>query len=109
VPEQAPRIEELYDGETVARLDACARREVARVEGAPLPVRTRAAASVFVAAVGLGLQEVLEPRKEAPVIEEVDADGLDAGEVVRLLWTGEPRTTVALVRPWLLAGHTVPA
>jgi hypothetical protein len=102
VAHDPPPIEQVYDTETLDRLDAWARRETARVADEPLPARTRAAASVFVAAVGLGIQEVLEPRKQAPVFEEVDADGLDRGEAVRLLWTGEPRTTVALVRPWLL-------
>jgi hypothetical protein len=100
----APAIEEVYDPQTVARLDAWARREASRVEDAPLAVRERATASVFVAAIGLGLQEVLEPRKATPVIEEVDADPVEAGEPVRLLWTGEPRSTVALVdRAWYLA------
>jgi hypothetical protein len=105
VPEPGPVIEELYDPETVDRLDAWAHREAERVQDAPLPVRTRVAATALVGAIGLGIQEVLEPRKLAPVIEEVDADGQDLGEAVRLLWTGEPRTTVALVRPWLLPGR----
>jgi hypothetical protein len=52
----------------------------------------------MVAAIGLGLQQILEARHPAPVIEEVDADGLDAGLRVRLRWTGDPRTTVALYR-----------
>ena len=90
-------LEEVYDPETVARLDAWARRTADRVADAPLPVRQRAAATVLVGAIGLGLQAVLEPQKVAPVIEEVDASRLDRGEPVRLLWTGDPRTTVALV------------
>jgi hypothetical protein len=97
VREVPPPIEDVYDPGTVARLDAWARREAGRVESAPLAVRQRATAGVFAAAIGLGIQEVLEPRKAAPVIEEVDALALDRGEPVRLLWTGEPRTTVALV------------
>ena len=97
--DEAPQIEEVYDPDTVARLDAWARRTAERVEGAPLPVRQRAASTVFVGAIGLGIQTVLEPEKAAPIIEEVDATRLDAGEPVRLLWTGEPRTTVALVDP----------
>lgn len=98
MPEPAPPLEEVYDAGTVERLEAFARREAERVAGAPLPVRRRAAAGVMVAAIGLGLQQVLEARNPAPVIEEVDADGLDVGLRVRLRWTGDPRTTVALYR-----------
>ncbi len=96
VPEA--QLEDVYDDETVARLDAWARREAARVADAPLPVRRRAAGLVLVTAIGLGLQAVLEPERSHPIVEEVDANGLDTGERVRLLWTGHPRTTVALVR-----------
>lgn len=95
----APSLDELYDDGTVARLEAWARREAERVEGAALPVRRRAVAGVVVAAIGLGIQEVLEARRPVPVIEEVDADGLDAGLRLRLRWTGDPHTTVALYRP----------
>ena len=93
----AARLEDVYDDETVSRLDAWARREAERVADAPLPVRRRAAGIVLVTALGLGLQAVLEPDRSEPIVEEVDADGLDTGERVRLLWTGFPRTTIALV------------
>jgi hypothetical protein len=94
----ATRLEDDYDTETVARLDAWARREAERIADAPLPVRRRAAGIVLVTALGLGLQAVLEPDRSDPIVEEVDVGGLDTGERIRLLWTGFPRTTVALVR-----------
>jgi hypothetical protein len=103
VSEQQP-IEELYDPETVERLDAWARRQADRLVDEPLPVRQRVAATALIGAIGLGIQEVLEPQKLELIIEEVDADGHDIAESVRLLWTGEPRSTVALVRPWLFPG-----
>lgn len=91
------RLDDVYDGETLARLDAWVGREVERVAAAPLPVRRRAAGLVLVTAIGLGIQAVVEPHRRQPIVEEVDADGLDHGERVRVRWTGEPRTTVALV------------
>lgn len=94
---RVPEVDEVYDDDTVARLDAWARREAERVSGSSLPVRRHAAGAVFVASLGLGLQTVLEPEKRTPVVEEVDVDGLDAGGRVRLRWSHEPRRTVALV------------
>ncbi len=88
------QLDDLYDEATLAKLDAWS-----PATPAPLRARRRFAAGAFVAAIGLGLQEVLEVRPRSPVIEEIEAWDADRAEPVRLLWVpGDPRATVALVR-----------
>jgi hypothetical protein len=54
----------------------------------------------------LGVQDVLEPRRRTPVIEEVDLDAIVLGESAPVVYhhvPGLPKASRAVVRPWLLA------
>jgi hypothetical protein len=88
-------LEDDYDEGTLARLDAWAPRRPA----APR-MGHRLAAGAFIAAIGLGLQEVLEDRPSEPVVEEIDAWDDDPTVPVRLLWIADnPQATIALILP----------
>ena len=61
------------------------------------------AGAVFAAA-AFGVQETLEPKRETPVIEEIDLDASwrrDDLPVVYHHVAGAPRVSRAIVRPWL--------
>jgi len=71
--------EDAYDTETIAALDAWEPMEHPPV-GAPLPSRMvswskGSVMGAFMTGWALGLQEVLEPKRDTAIVIEVDADG----------------------------------
>jgi len=97
-------LEDLYDETTLGLLDA---------RPAPAPPLARPhvtgwrgglGAGVIVAAAMVGVQEVLEPERRDPIIEEIDLDGLagDRAPVEYHHVPGAPAASWAIVRPWLL-------
>jgi hypothetical protein len=97
--------DDVYDDATRSALD--------RWNRAPQPVpaevasgwRGGVAATALLTAVALGVQEVLEPKRRTPVIEEIDLDTLlcdDDRPVVYHHVVGVPKASRAIVRPWLL-------
>jgi hypothetical protein len=107
VPGPPSDLESLYDEVTVARLTrldpADQRRERVRVAGAGW--RSGGAGGALVAALALGLQEVLDPRPADPVVEEVDLAGQvePTMPVVFHYVRDDPPASLVVVRPWLLA------
>ncbi len=70
----------LYDPDTLAALDAWAAPEEAAAAPAPLPSRLSSwsrstAMGMVLTGCALGLQEVLDPKSERPIVIEVDAAG----------------------------------
>jgi hypothetical protein len=99
--------DDLYDDVTRAVLDrstgsAPRRRDVAS------GWRANAAAGAFtiMTATALGVQDVLEPKQETPVIEEIDVSTLrprDDAPVAYFHVPGLPKASRAIVRPWRFA------
>lgn len=62
------------------------------------------ATALFTAA-ALGVQDVLEPKRYDPVIEEIDLDALRLGSDAPVVYhhvVGHPRSSQAIVRSWLM-------
>jgi hypothetical protein len=97
-------LDDLYDDATVAALDRFVRvrRPVPEVVAAGWRGRLGAGAIATAAMIGVG--EALAPERNEPVIEEVEVDGPPdlRQPVTVLLVPGAPRSTRAIVRPWLL-------
>jgi hypothetical protein len=97
-------LDDVYDGITRAAID--------RWQRSPNPVpaeiasgwRGGLAATALLTAVALGVQEVLEPKRRTPVIEEIDLDALwsDDLPVVYHHVPDGPKASRAIVRPWLI-------
>ena len=99
-------LDDVYDDVTRAALD--------RWNRSPKPVpaevasgwRGGVAATALLTAVALGVQEVLEPKRRAPVIEEIDLDTLWRGDDLPVVYhhvAGHPKASHAIVRPWLFS------
>jgi hypothetical protein len=108
VPGPPSDLESLYDEATVARLtrlDAVDQRpeRAGRVAGAGTGWRNGGAGGALVAALALGLQEVLAPRPADPVVEEVDLSGQvePTMPVVFHYVRDDPPASLVVVRPWL--------
>lgn len=95
--------EDIYDPDTLAALDAPveARDEV------PLPSRLSSwsrstTMGMVLSGYALGLQEVLDPKEERPIVIEVDADGEPHGLPIELLLDpDDPRGSVCIIhRDW---------
>jgi len=90
----------IYDAETIAALD---RWEPSAPE-APLPSRVvrwsrGSAMGAVLTGMALGLQEVLEPKRDEPIVIEVDADGEPHDLPIRLLLDpDDPRGSLCIVR-----------
>lgn len=90
-----------YDRKTVAAVEATS--EPDEHVGAPLPSRItqwsrRTALGAVMSGMALGLQEVFEPREQAPIVVEVDDDGIPHDLPVELfLNPDDPRGSLALV------------
>src|SRR5262249_54138328 len=88
-------IDDLYDAETVARIDA------ARPAARPRPVgrvRQRGAAGAIAAAMMMGLREVFDPPQRSE-IEQVDPwEGGGSNPWVKVHLDPDPRQTIAEVR-----------
>lgn len=97
-----PRFDEAYDPETLAALDAWEPRP--DDPDRPLPSRVvrwsrRSAMGAVLTGMALGLQEVLEPRKDSAIVIEVDADGEPHDLPIRLLLDpDDPRGSLCIVR-----------
>ena len=96
-----PSLEDLYDPATLAVIDGWS--SVTRTVE-PVPAwRRAAAAGALTTALATGVREALEDEAEDPVVEIDRAPERTRLEPVTLYFVpGEPRATVALVRPWLL-------
>jgi hypothetical protein len=96
-------LEDVYDEATVAALD----RSVRQPRPVPAVVaggwRGRLGAGAIAAAAVIGVGEALDPSRNEPVIEEVDADAPpdERLPVTVFFVPGLPRATRATVRPWL--------
>ena len=97
-----PDLDDLYDDVTIAALDG--RDRPHRAEPA-MGMRAHAAAGALVAALALGVQEVMEPRRVDEVVIEVDAtEPVDPNQPVRVVHVPyAPRASRAYVRPWLFS------
>ena len=97
-------LDDLYDDATIAALDRWA---PSRPERPAVPSargwRRGVGASAFFLAAAVGVQEVLEPERRRPVIEELDLTSAedDQRPVIAFLVPGAPRLSHVLVRPWL--------
>ena len=63
-------------------------------------------ATALMTAVALGVQDVLEPKRRRPVIEEIDLDALWSGGELPVVYhhvPGAPKASRAIVRPWLFS------
>jgi hypothetical protein len=95
--------DDIYDDDTWALIQ---RWHAERVR-VPVEVargwRAGVGATALFTAAALGVQDVLEPERRTPVIEEVDLDSLGRDDVlVRYFHVpGAPRASRAVVRPWL--------
>jgi hypothetical protein len=88
-------LEDVYDDETLARIDAPADEAAARPVG---KVRRRSAAGAVAAAMMMGLREVFDPPTDVE-IEQVDPwTGGGSNPWVRVHYDPDPRHTVAEVR-----------
>jgi hypothetical protein len=93
-------LRDVYDDDTLARLDSW---RGARAGTAVPAWRRGSAAGLVVTGLALGVREALEPDRRDPVVEEVDVSGLDGSAAVTVLFVpGNPKATIAIVRPWLL-------
>ena len=66
--------------------------------------RAGVGATALLTAAALGVQDVLEPKRRTPVIEEVDLDAFALGDDVPVTYhhvPGLPKSSRAVVRPWL--------
>jgi hypothetical protein len=62
-------------------------------------------ATALMTAVALGVQDVLEPKRDDPIIEEIDLNALWSGDELPVVYQhvpGHPKASQAIVRPWLL-------
>jgi hypothetical protein len=98
--------DDVYDDVTRAALD----RWLAPPKRVPAEVasgwRAGLGATALFTAAALGVQDVLEPRREDPVIEEVDLDALRTAGAIPVVYhhaPGRPKASRAIVRPWLIA------
>jgi hypothetical protein len=98
--------DEVYDDATVAAID----RWQPSPSEPPAPAvpsvrgwRRGVGASAFFLAAAVGMQEVLEPERRRPVIEELDLSAAvdDGRPVIAFLVPGAPQLSHLLVRPWL--------
>lgn len=66
--------------------------------------RASLSATALMTAVALGVQDVLEPKRDDPIIEEVDLDAWWPHDlaVVYHHVPGVPKASRAIVRPWLM-------
>jgi hypothetical protein len=88
-------LEDVYDDETIARIDAPADEPATRPVG---KVRRRSAAGAVAAAMMMGLREVFDPPTDVE-IEQVDPwTGGGSNPWVRVHYDPDPRHTVAEVR-----------
>jgi hypothetical protein len=96
--------DDLYDDVTCAVLD----RWHGPAKSVPAEVasgwRAGLGATALFTAAALGVQDVLEPKRHDPVIEEIDLDALSSDDlpVVYHHAPGYPRASRAIVRPWLV-------
>lgn len=95
-------LDAVYDPETMAALDGW---NPPRAEGpSPVPSRVvgwsrRSAVGAVLTGMALGLQEVLEPKKDSAIVIEVDADGEPHDLPIRLLLDpDDPRGSLCIVR-----------
>lgn len=103
--------EDLYDYHTLAALgrpSASTRTTSSHERAVTSGWRANAAAGAFtiMTATALGVQDVLEPKRETPVIEEIDVSTLGPGEDMPVAYfhvPGLPKASRAVVRPWLFA------
>jgi hypothetical protein len=97
-------LDDVYDDgiwDVVDRWHVPARRFPAEVASG---WRASLGATALMTAVALGVQDVLEPKRRDPIIEEIDLDTLfpeDLPVVYRHV-PDAPKASRALVRPWLM-------
>jgi len=101
VPDDADA-DDLYDDGTWALIE---RWNAERVQ-VPAEVahgwRAGMGATALYAAAMLGVQDVLEPERRTPIIEEIDLDAFGQNQWVTYHhMPGAPRLSRAVVRPWL--------
>ena len=83
--DEGPELEDLYDPDTIAALDAWAAADAAASGPQDLPSRISrwgrsAALGMVLSGFALGLQEVLDPKDQHQIVVEID----DAGEAPHL-------------------------
>jgi hypothetical protein len=99
------RLDDLYDEVTWAVIDRWQTPRKPRPAEVASGWRAGLGATALFTAATLGVQEVLEPKRRDPVIEEVDLDSLGPGDDAPVVYhhvAGHPRASRAIVRPWLV-------
>jgi hypothetical protein len=67
--------------------------------------RAGVGATALMTAIALGVQDALEPKRDDPIIEEIDLDSLWSGVELPVVYhhvPGSPKASRAVVRRWLL-------
>lgn len=109
-----PSEDEFYDDETLARLDAWQPANTSDADGDASMSRLArwSRETTFGAAIrgsALGLQEILRPEPEPPIVIDVDEAGEAYDPPVRLYFDpASPSRSVAIVRPWLATRRPAP-
>ncbi|MCU1355566.1 MAG: hypothetical protein JWM89_984 [Acidimicrobiales bacterium] len=97
-----PELDAVYDAEVLAALDAWEPPEYLRDRPLPSRLTTWSRKSILGAVVRgsvLGLQEVLEPKRDDPIVIEVDADGEPHDLPIRLMLDPDsPAGSLCIVR-----------
>lgn len=96
--------DDVYDDVTLRALDRWPRPSERPPPEVASGWRAGVGATALLTAAALGVQDVVEPKRRVPVIEEVDVESLahsaDA-PVVYYHVPGVPKASRAIVRPWL--------
>lgn len=96
MPADPHALDEVYDPATLAAIDAWDRPSAGE-RGPVRGVRAKVTGGAILAAVGLGLQQVLSPPRPAEIAEVDPWTRVTPDQWVRLHWSADPRRTVAVV------------
>lgn len=93
-----PRLEEVYDAETLAALDRWAPGAGAE----PLRRGGRVGAGALLVGLALGLRDAFDDDRGDPVVEPDPGGGPEEGRWVTFVYVpGAPAASRIIVRPWL--------
>ena len=97
-------LDDVYDDVTRAALDRWQRSPKSVPAEVASGWRAGLGATALMTAVALGVQDVLEPKRRTPIIEEIDLDALWSDDLPVLYHhvPGVPTASWAVVRPWLI-------
>jgi hypothetical protein len=97
--------DEVYDDATWAAVDRWHAPRTRMPAEVASGWRAGVGATALMTAIALGVQDALEPKRDAPIIEEIDLDALWSGADLPVVYQhvpGLPKASRAVVRAWLL-------